>query len=403
MFGRQYLKFGLMPECVSDRRGTLSAEAAYFGLAGPRSPWKASTMRNVSNAFRVSITREEIALVFGSRQQRKDGEEALPVLATSQVILSPFAAKRLLASLVKILGEFEAAYGPIGGAAGPDDRIAPPILHPTAFQLPLSTRMAVQLLELLQELGGGADFERSFKLLPESLLTNRLLLAVRKQAIPGNAEARVLDLCRRLGMPEAGLGLFREQIPEADVVGFGLEEENTVCLVKAYLEFRCRYAEAIREKRDKAYSYVSHLGVKWDASDAARNVLGQYTCFPALTASDILERIAASHYSSDKEGPLATIRDVVALAVSRVGQDKFLYLEATEESTPRSSFDINVYPANLRMREFQRFLPALFRYFAIPDAQSRSLSETVQVGMLGHLAGGTDRRGRAFLTVSFEE
>jgi len=361
-------------------------------------------MRNASDAFRVSVTREEIALVFGSRQQRKDGEKAPPVLASSQVILSPFTTKRLLASLAKSLREYEAAYGPIGDATGPDDRIAPPpILHPPAFQSPRSTRMAVQLLELLEQLGTGADFERSFKLLPKTLLANRFLLAVQKRAIPEEAETRVLDLCRGLGMPEAGLGLFREHLPEADVVGFGLEEEESTCMVKAYLEFRRRYIEAIRQKREKEYSYVSHLGVKWDASDPARNVLGQYACFPALTATDILERIAGRHYRSDKEGPLATVRDIVTLAVSRVGREKFLYLEATEEGIPRASFDINIYPANLQMREVLGFLSELFKHFAIPEAQSHALRETLQGGTLGHLAGGTDRQGRDFLTVYFEE
>jgi hypothetical protein len=351
----------------------------------------------------VSVSRQEIAVVFGSRQAGRPDHAKKQVRADTRIILSPLAAKRLLAALQRHLGEHQAASRPFAAAASDAGVTFPAVLHPPAFHLPLSTRTAAHLLELLAEIGTGAQYERSFKLLDGTLLANRLLLAIEKQAIPGEPEARVLDVCQRLGMSEAGLGLFRTHLAEADVVGFALEEDESTCLIKAYLEFRRRYAEARRKTRDKGATYLSHLGVKWDVEDPGRSVLGQYVCFPALTADDMLERVAESHYRSRDGEALAVVRGIAELAVRRVGQDKLLYLEATEEGTPRASFDINLYSANLQMREVSRFLSTAFRYYGIPEGQSRRLSESMQDGTVGHVAGGTDRRGREFLTIYFEE
>lgn len=261
----------------------------------------------------------------------------------------------------------------------------------------------MELLRLLEQVGAGAQFERSFKLLDGTLLPNRVLLAVEKSSIAGDSEAQIIKVCEGLGMPEAGLRVFRDHLEEADVVGFGLEEEETTCVVKAYLEFRRRYTEAMREPRDTTYSYVSHVGVKWDAADRARHAVAQYSCFPALTAQDVLERVAAAGDPAGDSGPIAVVGDIVGLAVRKANPDRFLYLEVSEAHTPRASFDVNVYPADLAMSDVHDHLAEIFRRFAIPDARFRELYETMREATLGHLAGGTDRRGRRFLTVYFEE
>jgi len=72
-----------------------------------------------------------------------------------------------------------------------------------------------------------------------------------------------------------------------------------------------------------------------------------------------------------------------------------------EENNPRSSFDLNVYSANLRMKEVYPFLVQMCRHYSIPDETFQALYEQVKDMIFGHLAGGIDRKGKDFLTVYF--
>ena len=77
---------------------------------------------------------------------------------------------------------------------------------------------------------------------------------------------------------------------------------------------------------------------------------------------------------------------------------EFLYFEADEIGSPRSSFSINLYRAGLRMAEGYPLLLALARHYAIaPDAFHR-VYHAAKTQVLGNLAGGIDRQGRDFLT-----
>jgi hypothetical protein len=276
-------------------------------------------------------------------------------------------------------------------------------LHPPVFRRRSSTEQAVRLLGLLQELGAGARFERSVKLRPGALEPNRFILAVDKPSIRGDAEAGVLRVCEAIGMPAAGLQLFRDHFAESTVVGWGLDEDESACVVKGYLEFGDRHAETMRSSPGPDTAYVSHVGVKWDAAQPERHVLAEYRCFPALGAEDMLARIAASHYPGADGGALAVVRGVVAVASGKARTRGFPYLEVSEPGTPRASFDVNVYRAELKVSDVQPQLAATCRHFAIPPAAIAPVYATMRDAVFGHVAGGTDRDGGEFLTVYFEE
>jgi len=206
-----------------------------------------------------------------------------------------------------------------------------------------------------------------------------------------------------MSMPKKFLGTFEQNLPEGTMVGFGIEEEETTCVVKAYLEFKNRYEEALKKGPNKSDSYVSHWGFKWDAADNTRAALARYICFPAFTAGDILERLSGTFYRAHERTPLEIVRGIVELGSRKVGHDKFLYLEVNEENNPRSSFDINMYGANFRLEELYPFFLQMCRHYSIPDEQFHSLYDPVRTRTFGHLAGGMDRKGRDFLTVYFGE
>jgi hypothetical protein len=47
-------------------------------------------------------------------------------------------------------------------------------------------------------------------------------------------------------MPEDFLAAIMENLPKANIVGFGFGEQEGTCMVKAYLEFGSRFYRAIQ-------------------------------------------------------------------------------------------------------------------------------------------------------------
>jgi hypothetical protein len=73
-------------------------QAADIRRAGaPKVNWDDSSMRSsYANVCNVSSTREEVVILFGTNQAWKGTEDEVTVQLSDRVILSPFAAKRLL-------------------------------------------------------------------------------------------------------------------------------------------------------------------------------------------------------------------------------------------------------------------------------------------------------------------
>ena len=68
-----------------------------------------------ANVFNVTGTREEIVFFFG--KSRSTDKEQTDVQLTNRIVLSPFAAKRLLLQLNHALQDHESQYGPSGAEA----------------------------------------------------------------------------------------------------------------------------------------------------------------------------------------------------------------------------------------------------------------------------------------------
>lgn len=131
--------------------------------------------------------------------------------------------------------------------------------------------------------------------------------------------------------------------------------------------------------------------------------LARYTCFPGYTTEGTLERLSDDFYGDKAGSPFEIVKGILDLASSKVSKERFLYLDVKEENNPRSSFDINVYSANLQLKEVYPFLLDMCRHYSIPEEEFHKLYEPAKTHILGHLAGGTDRQGRDFLTIYFGE
>ena len=353
-----------------------------------------------ADVAQVKAGREEFMLLFGAVQKEQPIQGEVKADLLDQVVLSPFAAKRLLGKLTQVIRDHESAYGPLTRHPPLQDRAVPAGRLP-AFKSSVTHEKVGLLFQLLNDLRLRVAFERSFKVSEKSLNGSRFLLGINKHTISRSRHNSILDVCTKLGMPEDFQETFRENLREANVFGFGMDENQETCVVKAYLEFGSRYAKAMKKAFHERDPYVSHLGFKWDAVDNTRCALTKYTCFPALNLQDMLERLSSGFYGSTHSDLYPLIERLLRFVSSKDGEDKFIYLEVNEENNPRSSFDLNVYSANTRMQEVYPLLVPLCRHYSIPDEVFQDLYEPVKDMIFGHLAGGIGRKGNDFLTVYF--
>jgi hypothetical protein len=213
----------------------------------------------------------------------------------------------------------------------------------------------------------------------------------------------IVNICQQIGMPEDFLDTFQKYLPESNIVLFGFEGDKGNRLYKAYLEFGHRITEVIKENPDKPEPFLIHMAFKWDASDNSKKTTARYTCFPLFTVDNILERLLNVFYSKNKKSPFDIAEKIITLGLSRADEYEFLYFEAEEENNPRRSFDINMYRANLRLKEIYPLLLEVCRHYSIPPEIFHGLYEPVKSQIFGHLSGGVEREGRDFLTVYFGE
>lgn len=82
-------------------------------------------------------------------------------------------------------------------------------------------------------------FEKSFKMYEKVLLPKRFLLGISKQEVPQNS---LFVICERMGMQDDHLIALMDNLPDADVVHFGFEENESGCVYKVYLEYCAKYS-----------------------------------------------------------------------------------------------------------------------------------------------------------------
>jgi len=363
-------------------------------------PDEAGIFSVYADVAQVKAAREEFMLLFGTVETEQPIQGELRVKLLDRIVLSPFVAKRLLAQLIQVVREYETTYGTITKEPPSQNRPMPAGRLPT-FRSAVTHEKVGLLFQLLNDLHLRVAFERSFKVSEKHLDGNRFLLGVNKNTVSRSRHKNIVDVCAKLGMPKNFQETFRENLKEANVFGFGMDENQETCVVKAYLEFGSRYEAAMKKALHERDPYVSHLGFKWDAADNARCALTKYTCFPALNLQGMLERLSNGFYGSSESSAYGIVERVMDFVSIKAGEDKFLYLEVNEENNPRSSFDLNVYSANIRMKEVHPLLAEMCRHYSILDEKFQALYEPVKDMIFGHLAGGMDREGNDFLTVYF--
>ena len=359
--------------------------------------WDSSNMRSAyANVFNVTAIREEIVLLFGESQPLdKDKRE---VRLTNRILLNPFTAKRLLILLQNAVQKHESKYGPLEAESLSSTDLLKAGLDPGMEEI---KRRADFLIQLIKELNVMYDFERSFKMSQQKMGWHRFLMVVDKNDIRENPHERVLSICERMGMPEDFLGKFKENLSQANPVDFGFEADEGSCIYKAYLDFLPQLRRGGYLNLNQTKPHVMFLGFKWDLRNHTKKALTKYTWYPVLSFEEILRRLS-DIYGNDKGRKLIELaEELLGIILSKTTHDKVYYLDVTEEHSPRRSFDINAYSANLQLKELYPLMMKMWQYFSIPAQEFSDLYRQMETKIFGHFSGGVDREGNDFLTVYF--
>jgi hypothetical protein len=367
------------------------------GGIGPAVRWDTAGSRSIrANVCQVSASQGEIALVFGAVGGPTGSQDPLPIDLLSRILLPPAVASAFAVALEATLREHQDRFGRLAMA---DDRpdLEPPLLLAT---MPGHAAAARRLLDSVDGLETEYGFERSVKLAAERLLGNRFLVTFSTAMLLEPTAARLLAICERLEMPGGLVQRFLEHFREARFVHFGFEENDTSCLYKVYLEFWSNWEEELAKRAHAREPFLLHLGFKWEVADGSRQATTRYTCHPWLSVEQIQRRLAEVYTPLDGQAPLSATQAMVALAAQRIPSEKMLYLDVSEEGSPRRSFDLNLYKAGLRLRDLEGSLAPVFAHYRVPrEPLGRLLSQLDKP--LGHVSGGLDREGRDFLTLYY--
>ncbi len=253
--------------------------------------------------------------------------------------------------------------------------------------------------KLVEKFNLKCGYEKSFKLLDQQLLPNRYILGISTADLD---QEKLEVICREMNMPGNFLREFQDNLAEANLIMLGFEENRENCIFKIYFEFWDKFLEDMRQRTDKTVPGILGLGLKWDALDNTKAAITKYDYYPQLTAERILERLSDLYHSHEDKTSIEIARKIIHLAASRADPTSFRYLEAGEENSPRKSFDINFYSANLRIRDLSPMLSELGRHYSSPIQEFSRLYSRVNTEIFGHLAGGINREGKDFLSVYYE-
>lgn len=369
----------------------------------PAVRWDETNARTISPTIcTISATPKEFVFLFGKEESpRPDGQERT-VYDAERIVLNPSLVKPLAASLNEVLRQYESRFGRVEPARSDRGRRRPRADFPD-FLAPMSEAPPDKgraLFDLVTTLDAEIAHEHSFKVSRGRLSENRFLLAVSRADRENALDEKVKQVCVELGMPDSFLETFARGLPDANHVYFGFEEDGARSLYKAYLELRDRAEERIREGAPPE-TLLLHLGFKWDVSDRNRKAVARYEWHHSLDFREILQRLPAMLPRRPGHDTLSVAEAIIGLASDRVEPRDVQYVEVREEGNSRKSFDINLYKSGVRLEELKPFLLSLADCYDLDRQEFAIFCDQVAWKRFGHLAGGTDREGRDFITVYY--
>lgn len=354
------------------------------------------------DAFKASVEAGDVVIEFGRVTAPASDSGRAAVAVSERIVLPMETARRLHLSLGEALKPHAAALRAAEAQTlAPEEAAAAvrPAQSAARAAPDAAGEKAALLLRLVGELGVPFQHERSFRMAEGALLANRFLLSVDRRGLAGDARARVLEICQRLGMPEALRAAALARFDMASCIHFGFEGDAGRVVVKLYLE-RAVAGEEARRARERGEPALLHLAFKWEP-DSGAQVITEYLWHPALTAAEIAARLERHVYRGGEESSRAIAQSVLELAAGRIGAEQLQYLEVQEPGNGRRSFDLNLYNARLLVKDVQAQLYRMRERYGVRPGQFQALYDQVKGKVLGHLAGGVHRDGGDFFNLYY--
>lgn len=302
------------------------------------------------------------------------------------IALDPVAAKHLSLSLMQTMHQHETSFG-TSWSEHDDQRGAMAEARLQCGGLNTSNAFAQALYLLIKNLPLNG-YERSFKMAANNLWSERFLAGISTDVI---AMEDIDFLMRKTGLPEAFMTSAQEQLSEANFIHIGFEQGH-FSTYKFYLEFP-------NSNGDASTSQPLYVGYKWNAENSAQRAISRYTQPQTMSLSNLLKKVDGM-YGDQKENDVVRniAKAIITQAAEKVSTTELLFVEVREENSPRLSFDINLYETGMRIRDLQPMLLELSQHFVIDAEEFAELMKRTEDDLAGHLSGGTDRNGNAFLT-----
>lgn len=302
------------------------------------------------------------------------------------ITLDSVAAKHLSLALIELVRQHEKSFGTswsehdIERGAMADARLR-------GDELSTSNLFARDLYFFVKNMPLNG-YERSFKMAKNTLWSERFLVGIDVHSV---AIEDVKFLMAKMGMPDSFQADACVQMQHANFIHIGFEQ-GSISTYKFYLEFP-------QGNNDASTQHPLYLGYKWNAENATERAISHYTQAQALSLPQLLEKVDAMYGREQKNDVVRGIaKAIIEQAAEKISTTELLFVEVQEENSARLSFDINLYETGMTVRELQAMLCQLRTHFAIDENEFEDLMKRTADDLAGHLSGGTDRNGNAFLT-----
>ena len=227
------------------------------------------------------------------------------------------------------------------------------------YRLPLHDKRAQDAalpFHLLERFEIPSGYEHSFKLSAGELLANRYLLGISLEDTTPDCLQKIF---LQLKMPESLLDQFHHNLPDANLVFLGFEDDGQRSSYRVYLEYWDKICEEIRRAPNKIHPRLMFLGYKWNIQHPDRQVISEYICHPLLSTSEIIDRIKQLYQASKDDRVCANTCNIIQHAASQCADRSFIYLEVGEGDNLRSSFDLNIYKSGLCVQDIGSILTGI--------------------------------------------
>ncbi len=188
---------------------------------------------------------------------------------------------------------------------------------------------------------------------------------------------------------------FQKILPDLSFIHFGYEERENTCSYKIYGEYGSNRKAIPLMKAP----FLIGLGFKWDVFQPERQVTTKYLCVPGLTQASMQARMEDIFKTQVNVMLMEACSDILRQSLEKITMNDVIYLEVSDGDGPRRSFDINVYDAGIRMKHIGKPVRMIFQHFSIPESVYDNIYNPRNEYLLGHISGGVDRDGKAFITI----